>query len=276
MKEKFEAAGKAAKELGQWFTGDNNKRAAKAAEQKAGEYLERILDFQKIFEEQAKSSGEMLRLSDQVESEAEKFQTVQTAAMSTLRSTSRSVIMGGTALVVLLGLIITIFMTRGLTRPIKKGVELAGLISRGNLSNRLDIESRDEIGDLARALNVMADSLEKKAGLAAAISSGNLTMDAEMASDEDILGQALGGMVDSLNDVLGQVGTAVSQVAAGSGQGGRFEPVAFPGGQRTGGGPGRNIKLPEPAWVSDQDQRRKLGTGSGNGRRFKVLDERRL
>ena len=64
----------------------------------------------------------------------------------------------------------------------------------------------------------MADTLEKKAGLAASIAGGDLTARVELASDDDVLGAALHQMVDSLNDVLGQVETAVAQVAAGSTQ----------------------------------------------------------
>ncbi|MFH1139784.1 MAG: methyl-accepting chemotaxis protein [Pseudomonadota bacterium] len=218
INEKFLAAKAAAAELGRYFSGENNKEYARAAAEKADVYLQRVLEFQGVLEEQAKMSADMHQLAEQVEAEAGGFQAGRNAAMSGVKKSSLVLILGGTGLVVFLGMIIAFFITRALTRPIKKGVELARVIRRGDLSHRLDLDSRDEIGELAQALNEMADSLERKSALAAAIAEGDLTSEAELASDEDSLGRALRDMVESLNEVLGQVETSVSQVAAGSGQ----------------------------------------------------------
>ncbi|RPI27720.1 MAG: sensor histidine kinase [Acidobacteria bacterium] len=49
--------------------------------------------------------------------------------------------------------------TRRVTRPIQKLVEGAGRVSRGNWDTRVYVDSKDEIGDLAKAFNQMTDQL---------------------------------------------------------------------------------------------------------------------
>jgi methyl-accepting chemotaxis protein len=120
----------------------------------------------------------------------------------------------GVAVAIILGVI----LTRAITRPVSQGVEFAKRIALGELDIELSIDQRDEIGVLAGALRDMLKSLQYKAHLVDQVAQGDLTIDVEVASEKDGLGKSLVMMVDSLNDVLGQVQTAVEQVAAGAGQ----------------------------------------------------------
>ncbi len=54
------------------------------------------------------------------------------------------------------------FVARSIVRSLVKMSEVARRISDGDFSKRLYASGRDELGDLARAINVMADSLEKQ------------------------------------------------------------------------------------------------------------------
>lgn len=114
----------------------------------------------------------------------------------------------------LLGFIIT----RSLTRPINQGVALADEIAKGDFSQRMNLEQKDEIGKLAAALDGMADNLQQKAELAETIAGGNLDVSVVLASEKDQLGLALKNMTDSLNETLGQVQVAGEQIATGGGQ----------------------------------------------------------
>jgi len=57
----------------------------------------------------------------------------------------------------LLGLLA--FVARRITRPLAVMVEATGKIAQGDLRHRVDLEGRDEIGQLARAFNRMTDEL---------------------------------------------------------------------------------------------------------------------
>jgi len=111
-----------------------------------------------------------------------------------------------------------IIFSRRISKPLNRATDVADAIAVGDLTQRMNFESRDEIGSLSKSLDDMADGLKGKAELAEQIASGDLTSDVVLASDRDVLGQALQTMVISLNEVLGEVNSSSMQVAAGTSQ----------------------------------------------------------
>ncbi len=61
----------------------------------------------------------------------------------------------------LLSLFLSYFATRGLTNPIKKLQREAEVIAKGNYRSRVKVKTFDEIGELARQFNIMAENLEQ-------------------------------------------------------------------------------------------------------------------
>ncbi|MCP5046181.1 MAG: response regulator [bacterium] len=57
-------------------------------------------------------------------------------------------------------ILVSIIINRAITRPLQEAAELAGAMAEGDLSRKLDIRQNDEIGGLARAMNVMAGEIE--------------------------------------------------------------------------------------------------------------------
>lgn len=55
--------------------------------------------------------------------------------------------------------LIALFLGRSITKPIKKGVEMAQEMANGDLTQQLNIDQKDEIGVLAKALNEMSSKL---------------------------------------------------------------------------------------------------------------------
>jgi methyl-accepting chemotaxis protein len=105
-----------------------------------------------------------------------------------------------------------------IVKAVQTGVQFAEVIRAGDVSTRLNMTRSDEIGQLAEALDNMADGLEEKAKLAEQIADGNMNVDVRLASEKDKLGRALLNMTNNLNDVLGQVQMAGEQIASGSAQ----------------------------------------------------------
>ncbi len=66
-----------------------------------------------------------------------------------------------TLLVGIIAVIVVIPLSRKITSPIRKLKNLVEKISKGELDTRIDITSKDEIGDLARAFNQMTEELKK-------------------------------------------------------------------------------------------------------------------
>ena len=56
--------------------------------------------------------------------------------------------------------ILSVFLSRGLTRPLSDMAAVARQLAAGSLRQRIATTARDEIGVLGRALDHMADQLE--------------------------------------------------------------------------------------------------------------------
>jgi methyl-accepting chemotaxis protein len=72
---------------------------------------------------------------------------------------TRFVVIAVCIVALVLGILIAIFISRAITGPIGKGVGFAQNVSEGDLTNQLDMDQKDEIGDLAHALNQMVSKL---------------------------------------------------------------------------------------------------------------------
>lgn len=63
-----------------------------------------------------------------------------------------------------LAIVVGIFFARGISRPIRALAEKTREISAGNYQQRVDLNSRNEIGDLADNFNTMSEEIEKSIG----------------------------------------------------------------------------------------------------------------
>ena len=58
---------------------------------------------------------------------------------------------------VVMSIILGIIISRMISIPLKKGVEFAAAVSKGDLAQKITIEQKDEVGFLAKALNEMVE-----------------------------------------------------------------------------------------------------------------------
>jgi len=76
-----------------------------------------------------------------------------------LRTTGRALVLAGLAAAAA-GILLSLFLLRHMTMPLRKLDAAAKRIAKGKLDQRVDIETSDEIGRLAASFNEMAESLE--------------------------------------------------------------------------------------------------------------------
>ena len=181
-------------------------------------YEEAFHQFVQFMTEQQKAGREMLVAAQKVEVIGAEVGTGQRAKMLDQMDMAKYFLGLAALVAVFLGVLLAYQITRGITRPIEKAVNLAETIQQGDLTKRLNLNQSDEVGRLASSLDVMADGLENKAGLAEKIASGDLNSDVVLASDKDLLGASLRNMVVSLNQILHQVNESAAQVAESAGQ----------------------------------------------------------
>lgn len=56
-------------------------------------------------------------------------------------------------------LVFSLFLSKSISNALKKSVDLAASLANGDLSKRIELQQKDELGSLATALNTMADKL---------------------------------------------------------------------------------------------------------------------
>ena len=103
------------------------------------------------------------------------------------------------AIAIALVVLLVISMTSSITKPLKKGVLMMKELEKGHLSNRLKMNRKDEIGDLAQAMDKFADHLQKNLVFnMQQISEGNINVQASIIDDKDEIGPAIRRMVETL------------------------------------------------------------------------------
>ncbi|KKL71006.1 hypothetical protein LCGC14_2099240, partial [marine sediment metagenome] len=60
-----------------------------------------------------------------------------------------------------LGILIAAFISRSITVPLAKGVVFSGAIAKGDLMANVDVDQKDEVGELAASLNNMQGTIKK-------------------------------------------------------------------------------------------------------------------
>ena len=124
----------------------------------------------------------------------------QVSAQDVITS-SFSMILGGLALALVMGAVISITVTRIITGPIREGVSFAEHMAQGDFTRTLDINQRDEIGILAASLNDMVVKLSAVVG-EVGISSENVASGSEeLSATAESLSQASTEQAASVEEV---------------------------------------------------------------------------
>jgi methyl-accepting chemotaxis protein len=132
---------------------------------------------------------------------------------------------GSRATIILLSLVLVslviatgaaVWIALNISRSLSSAVNLADAVAVGDLSQKIEASSNDEIGDLIKSLNAMTVNLNQTAAVANEIAHGNLTVAAKPLSDKDTLGLALERMVEKLRQIVSEALTAAQNVSAGS------------------------------------------------------------
>jgi len=124
------------------------------------------------------------------------------------KTTPLSIILGLTTLLVLIIVgFIVFFIAKRFTSPILKMQQTASKISQGDLTQRIDITSKDEIGLLANALDAMVENLKKLIS--------QMQSDAELvaASSEELTASA-----DQSSVAANQSANSITEVARATDQ----------------------------------------------------------
>jgi methyl-accepting chemotaxis protein-1 (serine sensor receptor) len=170
------------------------------------EAADRLLDeWKKEFEKLRDKTDELLNLQQR---EGDKLrEEVNTAASS---ANMLSVIF--LVLSILMAVIITFILARAVSGPVRKGLDFAVRIAKGDFTERIDLDQKDELGKLGVALNEAADNLEKLIS-EVLVSAQNLTQAVqEISSGNENLSQRTSEQASSLEEVASTIEEATASI----------------------------------------------------------------
>ena len=105
---------------------------------------------------------QVLGVMGKIAEQTSHLQRTVVSEVSQAATASVKLTFGVCAVVLLLGLLTGILLTRAITSPMAKTLGFAQSVAAGELNKRLHLEQRDEFGQLSTALDSMVDSLNEK------------------------------------------------------------------------------------------------------------------
>ncbi|HCC01321.1 MAG TPA: methyl-accepting chemotaxis protein [Ruminococcaceae bacterium] len=146
------------------------------------------------------------------------------SSLSEQAETSEKIMIGVLVLSITLSIFIAVLIARGISRPVSELVQVAKKLADGDLSAKVTVNSKDEIGQLGDAFRETIETLNRYITdinvKLAQVEKGDLTItkDFEYKGDFVQLIKSIGGIVQFMNDTIAGMREASEQVASGSEQ----------------------------------------------------------
>jgi methyl-accepting chemotaxis protein len=122
-----------------------------------------------------------------------------------------------TIISVLVGGLIMLMIIRSITVPLSKLALAAKRFARGSVDVELDVHGKDEIATVADSFREAIAAQKRVADNMVEFSTGNLGVEFEPRSDEDVLGHAFVELQEQMQEALGEKSTT-RQLQAGMGE----------------------------------------------------------
>ncbi|MDH4121381.1 MAG: methyl-accepting chemotaxis protein [Deltaproteobacteria bacterium] len=129
------------------------------------------------------------------------------------------VIVSSGALSMLLGIFLTILITRSLTKPLHQVVAQLEEMSKGHIDGRLVVTSHDEIGHMIESIDHFAEDLQTgTVNSLKMLASGDLTFESIPKDEKDVIGIALKLVGENLNRLISDIRVGSEYIATSSNQ----------------------------------------------------------
>ena len=132
----------------------------------------------------------------------------------------------------IVSIVIGLFIAGTVGNPINKAVAMIQEMGKGHLSGRMNMDTKDEIGIMAAAMDQFSDDLQKLVVAALIrISEGDITVDVKAKDDKDEIGPALIKLVETIRGLISEA-NMLSRAAVEGKLATRGNAAIFNGGYR--------------------------------------------
>jgi methyl-accepting chemotaxis protein len=113
---------------------------------------------------------------------------------------------------------LSIFIARAITKPIEALADASRSLAQGDIDVKIDIDTKDEIGDMAGAFRQIVSYQKAMAGVANQLARGDLSTTVTPISERDVLGHSFAQMVAALRKLIDEVSKNASGLRTSSNQ----------------------------------------------------------
>lgn len=142
--------------------------------------------------------GEMEKLGDSIDAATRRIAGEAAAARGVATRTNLSV----SALCTVALIALSVLLVRSIVGPLRSMASVARQVSQGDVEQRVEYSSGDEVGELAEALRLMVNYMREMAEAAGRLGRGELNVKVRALSSKDALGQSFVDMKTNLTRVV--------------------------------------------------------------------------
>lgn len=207
----------------------NQANIAKAEEiiSQANGYKTAFESFVKDTENQNKAEETMLASARSAQEECDKARADQKKKMTERIAMANSLIIGFSLGAIVMGLFMAFLITKSVTDPVNKTLKLAKSVATGDLTAQIDVDQKDEIGDMVEAIKqMMANLREVVSAVQSAI--GNVASGSqEMSSSAEELSQGAVEQAASVEEISSSIEQMSSNAKQNSDNSNHTETIAL-------------------------------------------------
>ncbi|HEX7019904.1 MAG TPA: methyl-accepting chemotaxis protein [Gemmatimonadaceae bacterium] len=128
---------------------------------------------------------------------------------------ARTWILSALLLALAIGIALSLYIAAVILRPVREMARVASALAQGDVDQRVEADSDDEVGQLARAFSAMIDAERRLASTAAALASGDVSDAMQPRSDRDVVVQAFARLRATLLALVGETSRLTAAANAG-------------------------------------------------------------
>lgn len=177
-----------------------------------------------MFEKCVPALNELVELSQDMDKGISQTQKSEIEGNIRYSNSSSIFLFISAILAIILAILLSLRITRGIVVPIREVEQAANLMSQGNLSAEIAYESHDELGRLAESMrssmHTLSSYINQIDHMMGQMAEGNFVVEAqeEFIGDFSNIQKSMQSFVEKISQALGHVSVISGQVAGNSGQ----------------------------------------------------------
>ncbi|MCC2638810.1 MAG: methyl-accepting chemotaxis sensory transducer [Moraxellaceae bacterium] len=118
----------------------------------------------------------------------------------------------------LAGIALSLWLANGVARPVLRVSQALRRLAVGDTTERVVVNSRDELGEMANDLNRSTDALKSMGDIAVLMARGDFSQRVTPRSEKDELGHAFAAMQERLNRIINEVRSSANGLSGATQQ----------------------------------------------------------